>query len=158
MNKFRKIKLTQGKYTIVDADDYEWLSQYKWCAHKKGRGYFYAERRNKHKTDSIHRLVINVPKNMQVDHINGDTLDNRKENLRICSRWQNSRNRKKQKKPSSSKYKGVIWDGESRWRAKIVVNKRKINLGGYLTEEEAAIAYNVAAKKYHKKFAKLNEI
>jgi hypothetical protein len=95
---------------------------------------------------------------MQVDHINGNTLDNRKENLRICTQNQNGKNRLLNKNNVSG-YKGVTYKKANKlWCAQIVVNYHKMYLGLFTTAEAAALAYNEAAKKYHGEFAKLNEV
>lgn len=93
---------------------------------------------------------------MQTDHINGNTLDNRKENLRICSIAENGRNRKIQKNNTSG-YSGVSYmKGVCKWQATICVNKNKIYLGVFETAEESARAYDSAAKEYFGEFARLN--
>ena len=117
----KKITLTQGKETIVDDDDYEILMEHKWYAHKSSRkkDKFYAERmapvdsNGKQKIIHIHRVIINAPKGMQVDHINGNPLDNRRENLRICTNQQNGMNRGKPK-DNTSGYKGVTYGRANR--------------------------------------------
>lgn len=103
----------------------------------------------------LHREVLNVPKHLMVDHINGDRLDNRKSNLRLCTDKGNSRN----KKAFSGKYKGVHFaKGSNRWVAQITKNYKCHHLGCFKSEDEAALAYNTAAKKLHGKYAFLNKI
>ena len=106
----------------------------------------------------LHRLLLNVPRDLQVDHINGDRSDNRRLNLRICTREQNSRNRKI---PSNniSGYKGVYFRSDKKqWMACIRADGIKYHLGYFETREDAALAYNDAAVKYHSEFARLNNI
>lgn len=147
---YKEIPLTQGKVTIVDAADYDWLNQWKWHITSHG----YASRDPK--TTYLHRFILNAPKGMWVDHINGDRLDNRRCNLRICTRQENLRNQKKQS-GRSSKYKGVCWHNQSKcWMAYIKHNKVSMNLGCYKKEEDAACAYNEAATRLFGEFAKLN--
>jgi len=105
----------------------------------------------------MHHLVINIPDGMFCDHINHNGLDNRRANLRPVTLTQNVWNRRKFKKPSRSKYKGVDWSTEmKRWRARIRVNGKRIYLGSFKHEIEAAKAYDTAAAKYHGQFAALN--
>jgi len=159
---YRLIPLTKGKYTIVDPDDYHWLSKYKWYA-SRDYNKFYAIRagpnRNGKSGKSIrmHREVAKTPKGMECDHINGDSLDNRKANLRSATRMQNSWNRGKSLRIGHSKYKGVtFFKREQKWGAKICVDGRRISLGRFKDEIQAAKAYDKAAKKYFGEFAKPN--
>jgi len=104
------------------------------------------------------RIIVNPFKDKQIDHINHNTLDNRKENLRIVTGSQNGMNQKLHKNNTSG-YKGVHWFIYSkRWMAYIRLNSRKIHLGYFNSKIEAAYAYNYAALKYFGKFAKLNNI
>jgi len=150
------IPLTRGLYAIVDETDYEWLNQWKWCADKKG----YAVRgiilkNGKTKIIKMHRLIMNAPDGADVDHINGKFSDNRRCNLRLCSRQQNLQNRKGYKNKKSCKYKGV-YKSKKKWQVLISVNKKLLHIGMYSTSLEGAIAYDKAAIKYHKEFALLN--
>ncbi|MHC4596028.1 MAG: HNH endonuclease, partial [Planctomycetota bacterium] len=159
---FRRIPLTRGKYAIVDPDDYWHLSKHKW--HANGRnGNFYAVRTvftedGKRHLLSMHRHVLKVPPNTFVDHINRNSLDNRKANLRPATRAQNGQNRTKfNNRTYTSKYKGVTWNSELKhWQAQIQVNHKLTFLGRFGDEVDAAKAYDRAAKKYHRQFAVLN--
>jgi hypothetical protein len=94
---------------------------------------------------------------MFVDHVNHDTLDNRRSNLRLCTRIENGRNRRANVGPQSSEYKGVQWvKADRRWKAQICVDKRPITVGSFGSEIEAAVAYNAAATRYFGEFALLN--
>ncbi len=159
---FRKISLTRGKYALVDPQDYPRFAKYKWHLAKSPTG-SYAVRwqrcldNNTRKRIWMHRQVIHIPDNLLCDHINGNSLDNRKANLRPATVSQNLCNRKKRKSKTRSIYKGLEWDKTQRkWKARIQINKRKIYLGSFNSEIDAAHAYDRAAKKYHREFANLN--
>ena len=151
------IPLTQGKHAIVDDEDYEQLSRYRWYAHRDGNT-FYAVSRIKGKQVLMHREILNVPEGTETDHRNGNGLDNWNANLRICTKQQNGFNSRKRLK-TSSKYKGVCWDKRSRkWRAHIRCNGKQIHGGCFKNEEEAAEAYNAKARELFGDFAQLNHI
>ena len=159
---FRKIPLTKGKFAIVDTEDYQPLRRHKWYARKSPHT-FYAVRsltngkKKPRKNMYMHHLVIDIPKGFFADHINHNGLDNRKANLRLATRTQNIWHRKKFKKPSRSQYKGVDWANDmKRWRARIRVNGKRIYIGSFENEIDAAKAYDNAAKKFHGQFAVLN--
>ncbi|MHA2067868.1 MAG: HNH endonuclease, partial [Candidatus Thorarchaeota archaeon] len=149
------------KYAIVDPDDYDRLSKYKWYA-TRSEHTFYARRTDltgrKRRIIRMHREIIKVPDGMFVDHINHNGLDNRKANLRLATRAQNNYNRRRFRSPgSNSKFKGVSWSRyRNLWRARIGVNGKRKNIGYFQSQIEAAKAYDKAAKKYHKEFAVLN--
>lgn len=151
------IPLTQGKFAKVDDEDYEELIKYKWCAGRFRGGKWYAMTASNHegKKSSVfmHRVLNNTPKGMATDHINGDGLDNQKDNLRSCTASQNGRNVGLWK-TNKSGYKGVSWCKETRnWRALIYVGGRKIHLGMFRDVLEAASAYRKAELDYGKEFA-----
>jgi hypothetical protein len=138
----KEIPLTQGKVTLVDDEDYEKVGVLKWYAAKFGKS-FYAVRRLKgtHKTLYLSRFLLDAPDNMDTDHINGDTLDNRKCNIRIVTTRENTQNRHGER---SSIYPGVSYAGKNLrkpWRAKIVVSGKSKHIGYYPTEIEAYGAY-----------------
>ncbi|MFD2704209.1 HNH endonuclease [Salibacterium lacus] len=159
----KEIRLTQGKSTIVDDADYPYLSQFKWhyC-------YGYALRYDKDhyaktgvsKNIFMHRELVNTPEGLKTDHINGDKLDNRKENLRICNSAQNAANKLTTKhKSTSSKYRGVMLPkGRRKWESYIYSKRKRTRLGFFETEEEAALSYNLAAKKIFGDFANFNKL
>lgn len=154
----KTIELTQGQVALVNDEDYADLTKYKWHVHKYKK-LWYAQRNlkkvNGYSSLGMHRVIMNCPEDMVVDHINHNGLDNRKENLRVCFRIQNRWNTTFS--AGVSKYKGVRFL-QNRWHAQIGANRKKIHIGYYDTEELAALAYNEAAIKYHKEFAALNII
>jgi hypothetical protein len=150
----KQIELTQEKYAIVDDEDFEWLNKSKW--HYDTR---YARRAGTYGFGKIfmHREIAR-PGRAVVDHINGNTLDNRKENLRICEQAENIKNKTIQKN-STSGYKGVsIVKGKKRdkWTAMISINNQMTYLGTFSTPEDAARAYDSAANENYGRFAKTN--
>lgn len=157
----KRIPLTQGKFAIVDDEDYVELSKYKWCAMKNWNT-FYAVRmvpvRGRQKTVLMHREILHLIGSSQGDHRNRNGLDNTRNNLRECSPSENSRNQVV-KKNNISGYKGVHWDKVAKkWVACVGVNSKQIYLGTFTCLIKAAKCYNEAAEKYHGEFARLNII
>ena len=159
----RKIYLTKGKFAIVDNEDYEWLSQWKWFAHRQRTGNFYAARKGayesgKQATIYMHREILKPKRGLVCDHINHAGLDNRRENLRVCSGTENRRNRTAQKNNTSG-FKGVSWDKDAnKWKAIVGLNGKLIHVGRFSDLKDAAFAYNEAAKRLFGRFAHLNKI
>ena len=153
--EFCLIPLTKGLFAIVDKEDYEKLAAYKWHA-SESRNNFYAQRSCKGKTIKMHREIINVPEGFVCDHINHNTLDNRKCNLRICTARQNALNQKPSDKGTSI-YKGVSWHkGHKKWQAKIDYHKHWIHIGYFDYELDAAVSYDDMAIELFGQFACLN--
>ena len=155
----KKIILTKQQVALVDDNDFEWLSQWKWCAISTRNG-FYAVRRRPMgggPTISMHVVIMGTDKmNIEVDHVDNDGLNNQRFNLRIATHAQNLRNRGKNSNNTSG-YKGVTWDKErKKWAVQIMINGKHIYCGRYDDVVEAAAAHNKAAKKYHGEFAVLN--
>lgn len=160
------IHLTKGHRALIDADDYERISHYFWAYNELGyaRAHVSVIRGsaiNTFRSILLHRLILNAPDDIHVDHINGDKLDNRKANLRLATRTKNEWNKPKQKtaagKPCTSKYKGVsLVNG--RWRAQIKRNGVLYELGAYANEEAAAIAYNKKAIELSGEFLWINPL
>jgi hypothetical protein len=151
------IPLTKGMFAIVDPEDVELLSAHKWHASKSQGAYYasagiYVDGEQVHQT--MHRLVKNNPEGLYIDHINGNTLDNRKSNLRVCTPTENRIN-SKVRKDNKSGYKGVHQRG-NRWWAELVSKGKRYRFGSFLTPEDAAKAYDRAARKYHGEFARTN--
>jgi len=156
----KEIPLTQGKVAIVDDADYPWLCQYKWWAVNRGYKYWVAEGRHEKRKTYMHRLIMNAKKKNDVDHINGDTLDNRRMNLRECNRSENNMNQHAIRKGTST-YKGVSlcnckYKLRKPWIAAITLNTRSHHIGYFATEEEAARAYDAKAKEMFKQYARPN--
>lgn len=154
------IPLTQGKFAQVDDEDYEWLNQFKWHIYESKKNKFYAARNvwlnGKNKQISLHRFIMNSPVNFQIDHRDGDGLNNQKSNLRICNSQQNSMNRGS-RIGASSKYKGVYFDAYSnKWRAEIKLNGVYIYRKIFDSEIEAAKQYDIWANELFGEFAGLN--
>lgn len=158
----REIKLTRGKVALVDDEDYEYLNGFKWHV-TSSRNYAYAgcyiKSGGRERTLILmHRFILCPPTSMIIDHINHNTLDNRKENLRICSKSQNGMNRMKQKN-GRSPYKGVSWHSMGgKWTAQIAIDKKVVYIGLYNSEKEAALAYNNKATELYGEFAQLNQV
>jgi hypothetical protein len=158
----KEIQLTQGKVAIVDDEMFEFLNQWKWFASNKN-GKFYVVRnitvsKNKQNSIFMHRFIMKPEKGFVIDHLDGNGLNNQKNNLRICTNSENLRNRKKNVNNKSG-YKGVSLDKNlNKFRCKLYVNGQNIHIGMFIDPIDAAKAYNDAALKYHGEFAKLNKI
>ena len=151
----RIIPLTRGLFVIVDAEDYLWLSKYTWFAEGTGEN-FYAVRKAAGKSIKMHRQIMNAPNHLVVDHIDHNGLNNRKENLRICTFAENCRNLRASRH-KSSKDKGVHWHKRNKkWAAQITCDHKTHHLGYFRDEIDAAKAYDKAAVELFGEFASLN--
>ena len=152
------VKLTQGRWAIIDEADYKKISDRRWCAHRNGNNW-YAESRTKSKDKAVlmHRVVLNMSDSKEVDHINGNGLDNRSRNLRACSHSCNIYNIKKRR--GASKFKGVgRCKRTNKWTSRISKDGKYYWLGLFCSEVDAANAYNLAAKRLFGEFAGVNII
>jgi len=156
----KEIALSQGKFAIVDDEDYERVSQFNW--HVVGD---YAVRRvrlnppvngKRQGVQFMHRLIMGEPQGLQVDHRNRNPLDNQRHNLRIATNSQNRMNASKPRATTArSRYKGVAY-GKEGWQAQIMKNGKSLWLGYFASEIEAAHAYDVAARDLFGEFACIN--
>lgn len=158
----KKIPLTQGQFAIVDDEDYEKLSQYKWYAHKTSYGTYMAVRAKRFGRQvrhiSMHRQILGLKKGdgKIIDHINHNTLDNCRCNIRICTQSQNLQNMKPRKNHSSI-FKGVYWNKKAKkWHAQIRNYGQLIHLGLFNSEIKAAKIYDKAARKLFGEFTLTN--
>jgi len=157
------IELTQGYKTMVDDEDFEWLNQWKWHLKNTGKN-LYAARgiwdndRGNNRFIRMHRLIMGASGSIQVDHINRNTLDNRRCNLRLCDNAQNHWN-SGVKRNNTSGFKGVDWlKKNKKWRARLHFHGKEVHIGCFKNKLDAALAYNEAALKYFGEFARLNKI
>lgn len=158
---YREIPLTQGQVAIVDATDYEWLMRWKWTAHcdrTKNKSRFYAIRLTriggKQFRVGMHREILGLGHGdkRQSDHINLNTLDNRRANLRIATSSENGCNRTR-RSDNTSGFKGV-YPCKNRWYAQISIRGHQIYLGSFKSPEDAYVAYCDAAARVHGEFAR----
>jgi hypothetical protein len=159
------INLTQDQFTIVDDIDYEYLLQFKWYAKKERTGKFYAVRnervngKRKHKNIYIHRVIaerMGLDLSCDIDHIDRDSLNNLRNNLRFATKTATSQNRSKHKNNTSG-IPGVYWHKVAgKWQAQIKVNNKTKYLGLFGDINEAAEVYKEASLKYFKEFSPLN--
>lgn len=173
----KEIKLRKGEIVLVDDDDYDKLISFNWYAIYEPNGAFYAVRgfRNNGRKYiiSMHRQILGLTHGdgKIVDHIDVNSANNCKSNLRICTNAENSRNKRKKKNCSSSYYGVYLYKQKyfnktknewaatpPKWKAQICFNDKKIHIGHYKTEKEAALAYNKMAKELFGEFAPLNTI
>lgn len=145
------VPLTGGKVAIIDAADVPLVRQFTWGCARRNKAIYAAS----NEAGYLHRWIMNAPPDREVDHIDGDGLNNRRSNLRLATRAENMRNTG----PFSGRFKGVHFDKQTgRWRAQIKHNGRRFSLGRYGTEVEAALAYNSAALQLHGEFAYINDV
>lgn len=155
-----EVSLTQGKVALIDESDRRAVADYAWYAARRRDGRWYARTAmpgadGKRAWCEMHIFLMRPPRGMQVDHKDGDGLNNRRGNLRVCTHAQNTQNARPQV-GRTSKYKGVHRHVDGRWRAQINANTRRYLLGYYDSELDAAIAYDHAARRHFGEFAVTN--
>lgn len=155
----KQISLTQGKVTLVDDEDFDFLNRFKWNYQSKGYAHRLVNEIGKtHKTRKVihvymHRFLMNPRKGMVVDHMDGNTLNNQKSNLRICHHKNNIRNRTKLNKNNTSGFRGVSLKYEGKWAASIKLNYKVTHLGYFPSKELAYERYAREAKKHYGKYS-----
>ena len=156
----KRIPLTRGEFALVDDADYEWLSERKWWYRDCGANAYAGSQTRKNNVIRylyMHREIMQPPRGMDVDHKNGNGLDNRRCNLRVCTRAQNLHNG--QPLGGSSRHKGVSWSKYAKkWQAYIDVHGKRKHLGYFINEQDAARAYNEEALQNFGEFARINII
>jgi len=157
----RIIEITRDSVSLVDDEDYAHINSFNWALNPQGAGYAVRKGRRgtgEKRTVQMHRQILNAPHGWQIDHINGNSLDNRRSNLRISSVQTNAFNRKKPAVPSTSKYKGVLQrKHKTGWEARVKYSDKAVHLGTFDSERIAAGAYNYAAELMFGEFARKNE-
>lgn len=171
MKEIKVSKLSRDKkeymemWALVDDEDYIRLSKYNWSIKqrklKSSPDIFYAQtgikKNGKQVVESMHRMIMNPKKDMQVDHCDHNGLHNYKENLRICTRAENSRHRRISKNKLHSQYKGVTWDNRvKKWISHIRYNSKNLFLGYFTNEKLAAYMYDAASSLIHKEYSITN--
>src|SRR3989304_3991655 len=159
----KEIILASGHKVSFDDKDFDLVSAYNWYLCKSKNERLYARGRlkiNPRIRVQMHRLIVDLLPNEDVDHKDDDGLNNQKDNLRKCSRSQNLQNKRKFPKDfSTSQYKGVCWDKVNQnWKSRIYIEGRRICIGNFNSEIIAAIAYNNAARSFFGDFARINQI
>lgn len=158
--KYVVLKISKGKEVLVDIDDFETVAQYRWKASQSSCRW-YAKRNARSGSTSrvlaMHRLIMGAKIGECVDHINGDSLDNRKSNLRLCTRSENQWAKRKNYKGSNSKYRGVYWDKrDRRYIAQVTFKWKRYHVGSFTSEIEAARARDRKAFELFGNIAHLN--
>lgn len=148
-----RIPLTQGKYAVINIEDLPEIGKYRWNAKSAG-AYARLPQTEGGGLAAMHRKIMNPPEGMCVDHKDRNTLNNKRENLRVCSHAENMRNVKPIK--SASGLKGVQRQN-TKWVANIVINGKKLFLGTFQEKEDAFNAYKEASAKYHGEFGRVEE-
>jgi hypothetical protein len=158
---FRRIPVGEGKFAIVDPSDFYWLNNFHWSFRTRCRCFyairFFNNPNGRLQLVQLHRDLMKAPKGLLVDHRNNDGLDNRRANLRLATPSQNNQNRRKTRSKTSSRFLGVHFVKSSRrWAAYTKYQGKKVWLGSFDNEIDAARDYDEAASRFHGEFARLN--
>lgn len=158
--KFVVLKITKGQETLIDLEDFKRVAIYRWKASKPSKGNKFYAKRNAHvnkkeRVLSLSRFIMNAPKELEVDHKNGDSLDNRKCNLRLCTATQNRVSFRSKNEKYSSKYRGVS-KHRNKWLAQIGIKGKASYIGVFSDPIEAARARDKKALEVYGEFAQLN--
>lgn len=156
----KKLPLSQGKFALVDDQDYRNLSKWKWTfqppCYAKRVVFFGRNQKPQSKSILLHRVIMNPQKGTVVDHIDGNGLNNQRSNLRIATHAQNHQNTGIMS-TNTSGYKNISWSKQhNKWRVRFMANKKEIHIGRFDRIGDAVKAYNKAVSKYHGEFAILN--
>jgi hypothetical protein len=152
----KEIVLQNGGSALVDDDDYDDLNRWRWYRHPRGYAYRQTKIKGVRATVYMHRIILAAPKGIGVDHIDGDTANNQRSNLRLATQSQNMANGGARKN-GSSRYKGVCRrTGETKWTAAIRKDGRSYQIGMFADEVDAARAYDAAAREMFGEFARVN--
>lgn len=148
------VMLGNGKFSLIDREDEQWVKEHLWHCHRPRE---YAVRFEGRSMLYLHRILMGLPQGRlpEVDHINGDGLDNRKCNLRLCSQEQNAANSRNIRQNKTSRYKGVRL-AKGKWSARLKTKGKHIHLGAFMSERQAAMAYDDCARKTWGEFARTN--
>lgn len=155
----KMVPLSQGKYALVDIDDYDLVMAIKWFAHRVGNRWYAdgnLKDNGKWRTVRMHRLIMPPPQGFEIDHMDRNGLNNQRYNLRICTRRQNCINRRGWGK--TSKYKGVYVKSNKFIAVARQDSGDRVYLGSFDDEQQAALAYNQFAQANYGQFASLNQI
>ena len=152
----KTIKLTQNKYALVDNKDFKYLNQFRWHAHKDRTNYYAIRYISKNKRSRMHREIVgSIEKGKEVDHADGNGLNNQRKNLRVCSHLENMRNTKLSSRNTSG-IKGVSWyQANNKWRADASMDGKLIYLGSFKNIKDANNAYKKFTKKNYKQFVRM---
>jgi len=152
-----EVRTFKGEVFIIDLEDVPKIQGRSWRRDKDGYAISVVRSQGKRSVLFLHRMLLDAPKDVQVDHTDGDPSNNLRSNLRLCAHQENGRNRRRST-TNTSGFKGVSWDKQARcWRAYIKRNYKNIHLGLFDTPEQASVAYQAAAERLFGEFKRAKE-